>query len=133
MSVIRLSLSNTGRKFGEEAAALFHGNGGVWGFQMLSRHHCEGLAPDQLKPGQVKGRLRRLPNSVDGGDRPVEVLQPQLVLSVLVGEQAGFAQQGRVLQLSARQPLVNGLQAEQEHPVTEPTGEDAGQQETAGP
>lgn len=52
-----------------------------------------------------------LPNSVDGGERVVVVLQPQLVLSILVSQQAGFAQQGGVLQLSARQLLVNGLQA----------------------
>lgn len=40
----------------------------------------------------------------------VAVLQSQLMLSILVSQQAGFAQQGCVLQLSARQLLVNRLQ-----------------------
>lgn len=62
-----------------------------------------------------------LPNGVDGGERVVVVLQSELVLGVLVGEQAGFAQQGGVLQRSARQLLVNRLQTQKERPMTKPT------------
>lgn len=57
----------------------------------------------------------------------VVVLQSQLLLGVLVGEQAGFAQQGCVLQLPARQLLVNRLQTKQEHPMTKPTAVNVGQ------
>lgn len=61
-----------------------------------------------------------LPHSVDGVQLAVVVLQPQQVLCVLVGEQAGFPQQRLVLQISTRQLLVDRLQTQQEHPVTKP-------------
>lgn len=58
----------------------------------------------------------------------VVVLQSELVLGVLVGQQAGFAQQGCVLQRSACQLLVNRLQTEKERPMTKPTEVEVGQQ-----
>lgn len=61
-----------------------------------------------------------LPHSVDGVQLVVVVLQPQQVLCVLVGEQAGFPQQCLVLEISARQLLEDRLQTQQEHPVTKP-------------
>lgn len=62
-----------------------------------------------------------LPHGVDGGQRAPVALQPQLLLGVLVGQQAGFSQQRLVLELSARQLPVHRLQAKEEHAVTKPT------------
>jgi len=68
-----------------------------------------------------------LPDGVDGGELVVVVLQPQQLLGVLVGQQTGFPQQRLVLELSPRHLPVDGLQAQQEHPVTKATATERGQ------
>lgn len=94
------------------------------GCLLLSRKHwCWEAALARAAGRVLRTHLsRKLPNSVDGGERVVVVLQSQLMLSILVGQQTGFPQQRLVPELSACQLLVNRLQAHQEHSMTKSTG-----------
>lgn len=77
-----------------------------------------------LGGGRAGAPVARLPHGVqppDGrGPAPPRRLQPDQVLRILVGEDAGLAHQTLVSQLSARQLLVNGLQAQQKGTVAKP-------------